>query len=777
VIVRIEFEGNLLYDAETVKIRMRNKEGRRLDRALLDQDMEELHLYFREVEVYTEDVPGGIVLRFRVSENPLVVRIVIRGAAEMSETEIRGLMRTREGYPLSRYHLAADREDIVAAYRLRGFHFAHVPEPQITVIQGGGRRIDLSIVEGPKVEVSRILFRGVSCLSDRELRKVMVTQEPTLLERVTGAPDFREETLREDLVALRRRLAEEGFLDAEVFLDDLRFSDDKETVEIVIVVVEHQPYTVGEIRVTRERVEPGTVGAPPPGDVAWFSDERIRGWLAIRTGERYDGERAAEGARKVQEEYYARSYLDAVVEPPILRGRQGALVVDLELVVKEGAKFRLSRIDFVGNEFTRDKVLRREVRTAPGGYVDRNELDRGLSRIKRLQYFDRATMRLEDTIGPDGKPLPGWKSALYEVDEAKTGKFNFGLSVATSGGFGGSISYQKRNFDISRWPRSWADVETGRAFTGAGQELTLLFAPSTQVSQFAVGFREPYLFNTEFGLDTNVSKRLAFREDYVEDRFGYTLGISRILHRAQDDSRVFRARLGWRQDLVDLDDVDEDAVPGAFLFKPENELRTLGLTLTYGTVDDLRDPRWDTSSSLTVDLTGTVLGGEIDMWSVEARHRQHFVLHERPDGSKHHLTASAAASYAEPLEDTPEVPPYERFYAGGQNLRGFRFRGVGPHVHGNPTGGEWMALASVEYEHPVVPKFLSLVAFVDTGTVATTLFEDDAGLWRVSVGFGLRIAIPMITGDTPLALDFGWPLVYGDDDQRQTVSFSLGRSF
>ncbi|MHC5012525.1 MAG: OmpH/Skp family outer membrane protein, partial [Planctomycetota bacterium] len=112
------------------------------------------------------------------------------------------------------------------------------------------------------------------------------------------------------------------------------------------------------------------------------------------------------------------------------------------------------------------------------------------------------------------------------------------------------------------------------------------------------------------------------------------------------------------------------------------------------------------------------------------------------------------AGYAEPLADTPEVPPYERFYAGGRTLRGFDFRGMGPHINGRPTGGEWLFIHSVEYEYPIVKDLLGVVAFVDGGTLGTTIDSDDAFLWRLSVGFGLRIKVPLL-GDAPLAFDFG----------------------
>ena len=43
----------------------------------------------------------------------------------------------------------------------------------------------------------------------------------------------------------------------------------------------------------------------------------------------------------------------------------------------------------------------------------------------------------------------------------------------------------------------------------------------------------------------------------------------------------------------------------------------------------------------------------------------------------------------------------------------------------------------------------------------------------MSAGFGLRIVVPML-GPVPIALDFGFPIVKGPDDNTQVFSFWLG---
>jgi outer membrane protein insertion porin family len=755
---------------------MRLKEGQPLDEVALDRDMEMLFRYFESVRVTTEQVPGGVVIRFLVSENPLVVQLNLYGLDAMNQGEVRELMTTRPGLPLFPYALATDAENIVEEYKVRGYHFAHVPEPVVTALPGGGRRVDFTIVEGPEVEVDRIVFRGNRSVSRADLLEAMVTKEDSGIFSFLSTATFREVTLREDLVALRRLYESRGFLDAEVVLDDLRFSDDKKRACITIAIEEHLPYCVGKVTIRIDRLDPGEAGCTTVADRAYFTEERVRCLLGVAEGQCYSGERIDAGRERLLDEYLKRSYVDAAVPEPLRRGRERENVVDLEFEVVEGPKSRVRRLDFVGNEYTRDKVLRREARFEPGGFVDSRELERTTARLRGLGYFERVSLDVQDARDQYGNLLQGWKDVRYEVQEGSTGQVRFGVGISTDGGLLGQVTYSKRNFDIARWPTSLPDLMSRRAFTGAGQTFDVLFAPGTQISEAAVNFGEPHLFGTDVALNVSLYTRLEFWESYDLQRTGYVVGLQHPVYRKEDDSFVVAAGLSWRHELDHVGSLGQFAVPGAYLFAGDNEVRALQGSIRMGTVDDLAEPTWRTSTSISGELGGTVLGGSVDQAKFALNHEEDFLLFRDASGRRHTLSGRIAAGYAFALEDTPEVPPFERFYLGGRTLRGFAFRGVGPHVNGNPTGGEWLLNGSLEYTYPLIADTLGIVVFLDTGTLGTDVEAPDAFLWRLSTGFGIRLTIPIL-GDRPLALDFGFRILEQPQDEESLVSFSVGRDF
>jgi outer membrane protein insertion porin family len=141
---------------------------------------------------------------------------------------------------------------------------------------------------------------------------------------------------------------------------------------------------------------------------------------------------------------------------------------------------------------------------------------------------------------------------------------------------------------------------------------------------------------------------------------------------------------------------------------------------------------------------------------------------QREDGSgKHVLGIRSQLAVA-----GANTPVYERFYAGGfRSLRGFTYRGVGPSVDGLHTGGTFSFLNTVEYQIPILPSDkLFFVTFLDHGTVENSV---EIKNYRVSAGFGFRIAVPAL-GPQPIALDFAFPLTKTPGDFTQLFSFYVG---
>ena len=128
-------------------------------------------------------------------------------------------------------------------------------------------------------------------------------------------------------------------------------------------------------------------------------------------------------------------------------------------------------------------------------------------------------------------------------------------------------------------------------------------------------------------------------------------------------------------------------------------------------------------------------------------------------------------------QSSGDVPTYERVYLGGNTFRGFGFRTVSPKgirhdtlTQGtDPVGGTFSFFAGAEINQPLYKDVVSVVTFLDTGTV-----DDGVGFdhYRASVGVGFRLALSQLS-PVPIAFDFGIPILRQEGDRRRLFSFSI----
>jgi len=140
------------------------------------------------------------------------------------------------------------------------------------------------------------------------------------------------------------------------------------------------------------------------------------------------------------------------------------------------------------------------------------------------------------------------------------------------------------------------------------------------------------------------------------------------------------------------------------------------------------------------------------------------------------------------LERVPDLPPDQRFYAGGSGtVRGYRYQSVGPQfADGNPVGGTAMAAVNAELRQRIADRF-GVAVFADAGEVSQSLsgvtharhcstgasLTSSATCWAVGVGIGARYYTPIGT----LRLDFAVPTVRRSNDDKFEIYVGLGQAF
>jgi outer membrane protein insertion porin family len=417
--------------------------------------------------------------------------------------------------------------------------------------------------------------------------------------------------------------------------------------------------------------------------------------------------------------------------------------------VEEGVQSYVEKINISGNTRTKDKVIRREVAVAPGDVFNTVRVDASKQRLLNLQYFSRVETYPQDSL------IPGRKDLNVVVEEKRTGSFNFGAGFSSIDNLIGFAEITQGNFDVTRWPY----------FTGGGQKFRMRVQYGTRRKDFIISLTEPYFLDYKIAVGTELFYREAefVSAVYDERRYGGEIFGRKVL------SEFVFARFGYRLENIGILNVDEDASIEIRQEEGDRLKSQVSAGITYDARDDLRLTRRGQRVDLMAYVAGGPLGGDTDIYGWDLEASKYFLL---PGDTI--LTINGEVAGVSTWAGGERVPIFDRLYLGGaNNLRGFKFRDVGPKDEdGEPIGGNTMARITVEYTFPVVDKVRGAV-FYDAGFVSRGSY-DFSGDINSDVGLGVRLDLPI----GPIRIDYGIPITSDRfNDSSGKFNFNIGYQF
>ncbi len=674
----------------------------------------------------------GNTLVVQVVENPIINRIAFEGNRRIKDEQLQAEIQLRPRVVYTRTRVQNDVQRLLDIYRRQG-RFAVQVEPKI--IELDQNRVDLvfEIDEGPRTGVRSITFVGNQEFSDGTLRGAIQTRE-TAWWRILGSDDsYDPDRVTFDRELLRRFYLNRGYADFRVLSAVAELTPDREDFIITFTIEEGQRYRFGEIGVE------SNIKGVDPGE--------LRSLLTTRTGDWYDAEEVERSISLLSDALGDRQYAFAEVRPRIDRNRDGQ-TISVVYEIGEGPRVFVERIEIVGNVRTVDEVIRREMLLAEGDPFSATKLRRSEQRIRDLGFFERVDVNVQEGAAPD-------RSAVtVEVAEQSTGEISFGAGFSTTDGPLGDFSIRERNL------------------LGRGQDLKLGATISGRRQEYDLRFTEPYFLDRDLsaGFDLfRITRDYQDEASYDETNTGFALRMGYPL------AENLRQRLYYQLQNNRVTDVPSRA--SIYIREQEGSRLTslIGQELIY----DERNSRLNPTDGFFVRLANEVagLGGTTRF----LRNRLGGGVYVPLDNDNEFVVATTAeVGYVVGLGE--DVRLADRFFIGGDNLRGFETAGIGPRDlrTGDALGGQQYLRGTVELGFPLgmPPEFgLRGHAFSDFGTLADSGIDDrfvpDRHALRVAIGTGVSWQSPM----GPIRLDVAFPLVKEDYDERQIFRFSFGTRF
>jgi len=739
-VVEVRFVGNETIPAESITKVISTRVGDALSRTGLDADVRAIYAlgYFLNVEAKTEELEEGVRVIFQVRERPLILKVDILGNKSISADDIETAIGLSAGSSVDDYLIDRSNERIEDLYKERGYPFVSVRRETREVPDG--MELSYIVSEGPRCKIKKVQVTGNETFSWLKLMGMMETKAEFLF-LTPGV--YSETQLEGDLLRIKKFYVDEGFLDVRVGRE-LKYNAEKTKLTVTVQIDEGPRYTVANVSFSGNDV---------------LTNEEIYADLEMVPGQYFTAKGLEADREAALDAYGNLGYIEAQLDVKTVFDTENH-TVDLSYDFVENNPLYVGLLRITGNSKTKDKVIRRDASFYPGQLFNRSEMRRTVDRLKGRRFFERVELSLVPGDVPESRDV------LMDVTEAATGQFSFGVGVSSNSGLLGTISLMQRNFDIMDLPESPEEFFTGQSFMGAGQQFALRVQPGTEFSAISLEFREPNVLDTDWSFGTLLFARKRDRFDYDEDRVGARLSVGRMI------TRRLSGEVFLRLEDIEVKNVNP-LVPFEVLdVRGRNGLVILGFGLSYDTTNSYFLP----SEGYRINGSYEIAGDDFKFHRVIIQASEYWTTHTTIEGFKHILAIRGRAGWSFPIGGS-RVPLFERFYAGGaQSIRGFDFRGIGPHTFGVPTGGEFVMVYGAEYTLPLVGSVFRGAVFWDGGGVWKESDDFDAGEIRNSIGLGLRMNVPAL-GNVPLSFDWAWTVTKEPEDDERVFSFNIGAFF
>ncbi|WP_084625681.1 outer membrane protein assembly factor BamA [Salinimicrobium xinjiangense] len=475
--------GNISYNEQTVVAYTGLKKGERIfipgDRiSKVLKKLWDLGL-FSDINIYVTGVEGEVAdLEIEIQEVPTLANVRIQGVKNKKQETLRKETKLNVGTKVTENLITTSKNYIENHFREDGYLNTKVAINVIPVedtIQNNLVNMVVNIDKGERVKIEEIEINGNEALSDGRLKRAMKKTKEQKFLRFWKRSKFIPEEYEADKQKLLSVYKEKGFRDARIVSDSLMRVDENH-VSLRLNVEEGNRYYFGNIEFIGNSV---------------YSDRELQRILGITKGDVYNGvllekqiaDNTKPDANDLTNKYQNSGYLFSNINPVEVRVYNDT--IDFEIRIREGKVAYFDKISVVGNDKTKDHVIYREMRTKPGQKYSKEAVVRTVRELGQLGFFDA------ENLSPEFKNVDQNSGTLdleYSVVEAGASQIELQGGYG-GGGFVGTLGLSFNNFSLS----GLFDKDAYRPLPmGDGQKLSLRAQASTYYQTYSLSFSEPW---------------------------------------------------------------------------------------------------------------------------------------------------------------------------------------------------------------------------------------------------------------------------------------------
>jgi outer membrane protein insertion porin family len=754
VISKIEVQGNRRVESDAIRAALPIKPGDTFDKRKLKDTLLAIWKmgYFNDVKLDVSAVrpPGtGYQLTVLVSEKPAIDDIRLEGNEELSREDLKDTFEVKQFQILDAEGVRRTAKKMQEKYVEKGYFLAEVswrldplPNNEVDVV--------FVINEHAKVTVKEIRFVGNRAISTDELKGAMITQEGTFWSFLSSAGTYREDAFARDEYVLQGLYYDRGYLYVKFGKAAIELSPDRRFIFITLPIEEGDPYDITKIDVTGDLLEP---------------KEKLLALVETKPGARFSKTILQRDLQVLADVYKDKGYAYANVTPDTDVHAE-TKTVDINFAFQKGNLVTIEKIEVAGNNKTRDKVIRREMRINEGDLYSGTAIRFSKARVTALGYFDSVEINSRRGSADDKMVLE------ITVKEKLTGTFQLGFGFTGGESFFGQAQLSQNNL------------------FGYGHTASLSFQISSLRQLFQLSYLDPYFLDTAWTASIDLYRSELLFTGFDRKAIGGALTAGYELF---EDFRFFGT---YTLEGVDVTPTGTSALQLRNQFTA-GRTSSVRFSFNYDKRDNRLFPTNGHLESASAEFATSLLGSQ-NLFQryrlIERRYRPLFWgLVAKVNLSVGYIRST------DPLNRPISIS--EKFFAGGINsIRGYTLRSISPTkrilasrepdagIIDFAVGGNKELLTNWEIEFPIVESAgIRGVVFYDAGNVFSEnedFFHSNQrpdangrgtlplGLFH-STGFGVRWFSPL----GPLRFEVGFPLTRRPIDDAYLFEFTIGNFF
>ncbi len=723
IIKKIQITGNSRISNETVLMFSKINEGQNFKNLMLNEILKNLYdsNFFSDVSVKFENN----IIKINVEEAPLIKDIKITGIkAKKFKKLIRESLILKPRGSFNSFFLSEEKKIIQSKLKPAGYYFSKI-DPYVEILDDNMVSIDYRIDLGEKSRIGKISFIGDKIFKDNKLRSVLVSEEYKFWKFISGKKFLQEELIKLDKRLLKNFYLNKGYYNVEINTSFAKLIN-KNEFELIFNINANKKFYFGEMKVVL------------PKD---FDEENYKDLKKLLI-ELKDEPYSLYSVDKILDE------IDLITTTEEFKSSTAYTLqnirsdkLDIDFVVEKGKSFFIERINILGNNITRESVIRNQLEIDEGDPYNEILAKKSENNLKNLNFFKSVKSNITEGKNQNSKVIN------YEFVEKSTGEITAGAGVGTDGGTF-FIGVRENNY------------------LGKGVAVDANISISSDSIKGNYAITNPNFNNSDKLVYLNIK---AEETDKLKD-FGYKTNKTGLaLGTSFEYLRDFNLGLSASSFI---EKIETDSTASARQQKQEGNYFDTFLKFNFDY--DKRNQKFKTSdgfrSNYSIDLpiisdTNTVT----NIYNYK-------VFNEFFENNITSFSISLASANSITDDD---VKLSERLFIPSRRLRGFETGKIGPKDGEDFIGGNYSATFNAQSNIPgIFQNFQNLdaVMFFDAGSLWGVDYDstlDDGGKLRSSIGIG----VDWFTVVGPLNFTLSEVITKEDNDITESFRFNLGTTF